>query len=58
MTITPQEAITGSGTDVLLYVTTGERSACDAYFIQDGILYNLFMTSSNTDLMEEILAAF
>lgn len=58
LTITPQETVTGSGTDVLLYVTTGERSSCDAYFIQDGILYNLFMTSGDTELMEEILAAF
>lgn len=58
LTITLQETVTGGGTDVLLYVTTGDRSACDAYFIQDGILYNLFITSDNMDLMEEILAAF
>lgn len=56
--ITPQKTATGSGTNVLLYVTTGERSACDAYFIQDGILYNLFMNSDDLALMEEILAAF
>lgn len=58
LTITAQNTVTGSGTDVLLYVTTGERSACDAYFIQDGILYNLFMTSGNLELMKEILTSF
>lgn len=58
LTITPEQAVTGSGTDVLLYVTTGERPACEAYFIQEGIFYNLFLDSGDLALMEEILAAF
>ncbi len=58
LTITRRETVTGSGTDVLLYITTGERSACDARFIQNGILYSIFITDGNMDLMEEILAAF
>ena len=58
LTITPEQTVTGSGTDVLLYVTTGERPACDAYFIQEGIFYNLFMDSGDLALMEEILSAF
>lgn len=58
LTITPQQSVTGSGEDVLLYVTEGERPTCDAYFIQDGILYNIFLSSGDIALMEEILAAF
>ena len=58
MTTTPRHAATGSGADVLLYVTTGIRPSCDAYFIQDGIFYSIFLASGDLALMEEILAAF
>lgn len=58
LTITPQQSATGSGENVLLYVTEGDRPTCDAYFIQDGILYNVFLSSGDLALMEDILAAF
>ena len=53
------EMTTGSGDGALVYLTTGERPSCDAYFIHDGIYYNIFIVdASDTALMEEILASF
>src|SRR5699024_2781170 len=53
------EMRTGSGDGALVYLTTGERPTCDAYFIHGGIAYNIFITDApDTALMEEILASF
>ena len=53
------EMRTGSGAGALVYLTTGERPTCDAYFIHGGIAYNIFITDApDTALMEEILASF
>ena len=62
MTIQQLEMTTGSGDGALVYLTTGERSSCDAYFLHDGIYYNIFIsyrvTEADTALMEEILSSF
>ena len=53
------EMTTGSGDGALVYLTTGERPSCDAYFIHEGIAYNIFIVdAADTALMEEILASF
>ena len=53
------EMRTGSGAGALVYLTTGERPTCDAYFIHEGIAYNIFIVDApDTALMEEILASF
>ena len=59
LSIQQLEMTTGSGDGALVYLTTGERPSCDAYFIHEGIYYNIFIVDAeDTALMEEILASF
>ena len=59
LSIQQLEMTTGSGDGALVYLTTGERPSCDAYFIHEGICYNIFIVdAADTALMEEILASF
>ena len=59
MTTQQLELTTGSGDGALVYLTTGQQPACDAYFIHEGIYYNIFIEgAADTALMEEILASF
>ena len=59
LSIQQLEMTTGSGDGALVYLTTGQRPTCDAYFIHEGIAYNIFIVdAADTALMEEILASF
>ena len=59
LSIQQLEMTTGSGDGALVYLTTGERPSCDAYFIHEGVYYNIFIVDAeDTALMEEILASF
>lgn len=59
LSIQQLEMTTGSGDGALVYRTTGQRPTCDAYFIHEGIFYNVFIVDApDTALMEEILASF
>ena len=59
MNTTQKTCSLGSGGEALVYLTQGGQSTCDAYFIQDGIYYNIFIDgAADTALMEEILASF
>lgn len=59
MELTQETAETGTGCPALIYRTSGERNTCEAYFIREGIVYNLFLTeTSDIAVLQRILDTF
>ena len=57
--LTQETAQTGTGCPALIYRTGGERNTCEAYFIREGIVYNLFLTDTNDmSVLQRILDTF
>jgi hypothetical protein len=54
-----ETAQTGTGCPALIYHTAGEHNTCEAYFIREGIVYNLFLTDTNDmSVLQRILDTF
>ena len=54
-----EAAETGSGCPALIYRTAGEHSTCEAYFIREGIVYNIFLTdTADTAVLQQILDTY
>jgi hypothetical protein len=57
--LTQETAQTGTGCPALIYRTAGEHNTCEAYFIREGIVYNLFLTDTNDmSVLQRILDTF
>lgn len=54
-----EAAETGTGCPALIYRTAGEHSTCEAYFIREGIVYNIFLTDTDDlAILQQILDTY